>query len=205
VSKFYYWGPLLFHTKISDEDINKILSICIREKTKDSRKVLAGHIKEEYYIDYMRLTDILKPYFNNYIEFFNNWYGLELKSIETTNSWVNFMKAGEFNPPHIHTECDFSCVIYLDIPKELIQENKEYIGTALEKGGPGAISFRGAISNVKYSIHRVDCFPEKGDFFIFPATLEHFVYPFKSNCERISVSANFKFTTSPSVLVNSNS
>jgi len=193
MSRFYYWGPLLFHTKISDEDINKILSLCIKEKNKDSRKNLAGHIKEEYSINNIELTNILQLYFNDYAGYFKNWYNHKLKSVETTNSWVNFMKSGEFNPPHTHSDCDFSCVIYLDIPKELIQENKEYIGTLTEKGGPGAISFRAAISNVKYSIHRVDCFPEKGDFFIFPATLEHFVYPFKSNCERISVSANFKF------------
>jgi uncharacterized protein (TIGR02466 family) len=195
MSKFYYWGPLLFHTKISDEDINKILSICIREKTKDYRKNLAGHIKEEYHINKIELTDLLKPYFNNYLQCFTHWYQSEIKSIEITSSWVNFMKAGEFNPPHVHTDCNFSCVIYLDIPKELIQENKEYIGTGREEGGPGAISFRGSFANIQYNISNVHCFPEKGDFFIFPATLEHFVYPFKSNCERISVSANFKFTT----------
>ena len=205
MSKFYYWGPLLFHTKISDKDINKILLICTREKTKDIRKDLAGHIKEEYSINEIELNNIINPYFNNFAECFYNWYGLKLKSIETIIAWVNFMKPGEFNPPHVHLNCDFSCVIYLDIPKELIQENKEYIGTLTKKGGPGAISFKGAISNVQFNINKVDHFPEKGDFFIFPATLEHFVNPFKSNCERISVSANFKFTTSPSVLVNSNS
>jgi hypothetical protein len=195
MSKFYYWGPLLFQTKINNDDIDKILSLCIKEKNKDSRKNLAGHIKEEYYINNIELTNILQLYFNDYTEYFKNWYNLKLKSVETTVSWVNFMKSGEFNPPHTHSNCDFSCVIYLDIPKELIQENKEYIGTLTEKGGPGAISFRSKISDAKYNISNVDCFPEKGDFFIFPATLEHFVYPFKSNCERISVSANFKFKT----------
>jgi hypothetical protein len=194
-SKFYYWGPLLFKTKVNNEDIDKILLLCIKEKSKDFRKDLAGHIKDEYFINNIKLTNILKPYFNNYIECFNNWYSLKLLSINIISSWVNYMKPGEFNPPHTHSNCDFSCVIYLDIPKELIHENKEYIGSLTEKGGPGAISFRGAISNVQYNISRVDFFPEKGDFLIFPATLEHFVYPFKSNCERISVSANFKFET----------
>jgi hypothetical protein len=194
MSKFYYWGPLLFQTKVNDNDIDKILSLCVKEKDKDHRKKLAGHIKEEYAINSNELNNIIKPYFNDYLQNFTNWYGTKIKLIETTSSWVNFMKLGEFNPPHIHKDCDFSCVIYLNIPNELIKENKEYIGTGLEKGGPGAISFRGTVSNVQYNINTVDCFPEKGDFFIFPATLEHFVYPFKSDCERISVSANFKFT-----------
>ena len=35
-------------------------------------------------------------------------------------------------------------------------------------------------------------FPEEGDMFIFPAWLKHWVYPFKSDCERISVSGNVK-------------
>jgi len=195
MSKFYYFGPLLFQTKINDNDINKILLLCIKEKNKDCRKKLAGHIKEEYMINTDELNNILIPYLNDYPQYFEHWYGKKIKFIKTNSSWVNFMKAGEFNPPHTHSDCDFSCVIYLDIPNELIKENKEHIGSGLGKGGPGAISFRGAISNVEYNNNKVDCFPEKGDFFIFPATLEHFVYPFKSNCERISVSANFKFTT----------
>ena len=32
--------------------------------------------------------------------------------------------------------------------------------------------------------------PEEGDMFIFPATLKHWVFPFKSDCVRISVSGN---------------
>ena len=195
MSKFYYWGPLLFQTKINDNDINKILLLCIKEKDKDYRKNLAGHIKEEYSINTEELTKILKSYFDDYLQYFAHWYKTEIKSIKTVSAWVNFMKPGEFNPPHTHTKCDFSCVIYLDIPKKLIQENKECISANLERGGPGAISFRSGISNAKYNISIINCFPEKGDFFIFPATLEHFVYPFKSDCERISVSANFKFET----------
>ena len=33
-------------------------------------------------------------------------------------------------------------------------------------------------------------FPEELDMFIFPAWLKHWVSPFKSDCERISVSGN---------------
>jgi uncharacterized protein (TIGR02466 family) len=195
MSQVYYLGPLLFQTKINDDDINKILSLCVREKDKDYRNSLAGHIKEEYSIDTDKLTSILKLYFDDYLKYFAHWYQTGIKSIKTVSSWVNFMKPGEFNPPHTHTKCDFSCVIYLDIPTKLIQENKEYIGALSKSGGPGAISFRSGISNAKYNISTVNCFPEKGDFFIFPASLEHFVFPFKSECERISVSANFEVTT----------
>jgi uncharacterized protein (TIGR02466 family) len=190
--KFYYWGPLLYHTEITEEHINKIKSLCNNNKNikNDVRKELAGHIKEEYSIDKHDFSKIISSYLNEYQNAFNHWYGVKLKSLEVTSTWVNFMKAGEFNPPHIHTECDLSCVIYLDIPEELKKENEQYLGT-LNKGGPGSISFLYGEDN-DHIISMVNSFPKKGDFFIFPRTLKHFVFPFKSNVERISVSSNFK-------------
>ena len=38
--------------------------------------------------------------------------------------WVNFMKAGEWNPSHAHTGDISACVTYLKIPKEISEENK---------------------------------------------------------------------------------
>ena len=38
--------------------------------------------------------------------------------------WVNFMKAGEWNPAHFHAGC-ISCVMYLQVPKE-IEDEKLY-------------------------------------------------------------------------------
>jgi hypothetical protein len=35
--------------------------------------------------------------------------------------------------------------------------------------------------------------PKKGDLYVFPALLSHYVAPFKSNIERISVSGNLSF------------
>ena len=42
-------------------------------------------------------------------------------------AWVNFMVAGEFNPPHIHSACDFSSVLFIKIPKNLEKENKKWM------------------------------------------------------------------------------
>jgi len=191
MSKFYYWGPLLYNTKINHEDIDKIKLLCDKNRNikNDLRKDLAGHIKEEYSIDGYNFSEIISPYLNDYQNTFKHWYGVNLKSLEVTSTWVNFMKPGEFNPPHIHTECDLSCVIYLDIPNELKEENKQYLGT-LYKGGPGSISFTYGEDN-ENAITMINIFPEKGDFFIFPRKLKHFVFPFKSDVERISVSSNF--------------
>jgi len=97
------------------------------------------------------------------------------------------MVAGESNPPHTHSSCHFSSVLYLDTPPGLIKENKDYLGSS---EGPGAIIFRYGeqrMHNITEHAH----LPESGDLFIFPFNLMHYVVPFKSKGERISVAANF--------------
>jgi hypothetical protein len=190
MSKFYYWGPLLFQTEINNSDIDKIKNLCFKDSKKNFQKELAGHIKEEYEIDKKELIKIISIYIEDYVKNFIHFYNKNITKFEIVSSWVNYMKAGEFNPPHTHGN-DLSCVIYLDIPEKLKIENKNYIGTLKKyNGGPGAICFTCG-QEVENFITNVTIFPEKGDFFIFPSNLTHFVYPFKSNVERISVSANF--------------
>jgi hypothetical protein len=189
----YNWGPLLYRSQLNEEDVLKIKSLCKKDVNKDARKDLAGHIDEEYDINKNSLFEIMIPYLKEYSGAFKNWYISRLGSIEMSDPWVNFMKPGEFNPPHIHTSCDLSMVMYLDIPKELKKENEKYLGT-LKNGGPGSICFIYG-EDSKYVKSTLPIFPDTGDFFIFPSGLKHFVFPFKSNVERISVSANFKIKT----------
>ena len=76
--------------------------------------------------------------------------------------------------------------IYLKIPEALKEENKKYIGTGR---GPGSIMFtygEGGKNFITYQSH----FPEERDIFVFPASLKHYVAPFVSAGERISVSGN---------------
>ena len=105
-----------------------------------------------------------------------------------TMAWANFMKAGEFNPPHTHGNCDFSSVLFIKIPEALKEEHKKFRGNG---GGPGAITFTYGETH-PYAIAGKGFFPQEGDLYIFPATLTHFVSPFLSLEERISLSANFR-------------
>tara|TARA_R110000824_G_scaffold137102_1_gene301140 strand:+ start:4418 stop:5014 length:597 start_codon:yes stop_codon:yes gene_type:complete len=187
--QFYYWGPLLFRTTISSEDILKLKSICHKNPENDFRKKLAGILKYEYTIDPHKFISIIGPYLKEFREAMIEWYACkDVSKIEVKTAWVNYMKAGEFNPPHVHGGCDFSSVIFLDIPEELKKENKEYVGTA---AGPGSLQFMSGES-LDYTINQKTFFPAKGDFFMFAATLRHLVYPFQSNIERVSIAANFK-------------
>ena len=187
--QFNYWGPLLFRTTISSEDVLKLKSICRKEPKLDHRTRLAGLIKDEYAIDHHKFLSIIEPYLKDFREAMIQWYACKaVPKIDVSSSCVNYMKAGEFNPPHVHTRCDFSSVVILDVPEELKKENREYLGTA---AGPGSLQYMSGES-VEHIISQKTFFPAKGDFFMFAATLRHLVYPFQSNIERVSIAANFK-------------
>jgi len=185
---FFYWGPILFRVKLRSEDLKKCAKVC-NKKASFVNESLAGVIKHEHYISTTEYSKIIQPYLGSFRECYKEWYGRPLtKRIMTLVAWVNFMAPGEFNPPHIHTQCDFSSVLFVKVPKKLKEENKKFRGTG---GGPGSISFTYGES-LSHSINHMYFFPEEGDLFIFPATLTHFVAPFMSKVDRVSMSANFK-------------
>ena len=185
---FFYWGPLLFKIKVSPKDLKKFASLCSK-KDSSAQETLVGVIEHEHYVNSTKYDKIIEPYLDSFRHCYQHWYGqLLTKKITTATTWVNFMKAGEFNPPHIHTRCDFSSVLFTKIPSKLKEENKAFKGKG---GGPGAITFIYGEFSVN-NIHSHFFFPEEGDFFMFPASLNHFVAPFLSKGERISMSANFR-------------
>ena len=186
--KFSYWGPMLFKIKLPSQDLKKCAQLC-NKKSSFVNDTLAGVIKHQHYISPSKYYKLLYPYLDPFRDCYGKWYGSSLtQRITILSTWVNFMVAGEFNPPHIHTRCDFSSVLFIKIPEKLKEENKKFPGGGK---GPGSISFTYGESQ-KYSISQKDSFPQEGDLFIFPATLTHFVAPFMSQGERISISANFK-------------
>ena len=187
--EFSYWGPMLFKIKLLSQDLKKYAQLCSK-KSSFVNDTLAGVIKHQHYISSQKFYDIIDPYLTSFRHCFQQWYGKPLPhKIIIMRAWVNFMKAGEFNPPHIHENCDFSSVLFIKIPQKLKEENKKFQGSG---GGPGCISFTYGEFQ-PYSISSKEFFPEEGDLFIFPATLKHFVAPFMCKEERISISANLKF------------
>ena len=184
---FFHWGPLLFRTKIKTKDVKALKKLCDKSNEVWSDN-LAGIIKGEYKIKTEPYTKIIKPYLRAYAVAYKNWYGIKLKSIETTAAWVNYMKAGEANPPHIHRNCDLSSVMVLDVPKSLQKEQKEWRGTGY---GPAALQF--FVGNPQnFHVNQFGFKPEVGDFFIFPWNLTHSVSTYKSKGIRATAAANFK-------------
>ena len=72
------------------------------------------------------------------------------------------------------------------MPEALKEERAAYKGRS---AGPGGITFIYGEGPRTYITHH-SAFPEEGDMFIFPASLKHWVFPFKSDCTRVSVSGN---------------
>ena len=97
------------------------------------------------------------------------------------------MKPGDFNPKHTHGG-DYSFVLFLDVPKQLKKEQKEFEGTSTP---PGSLMFEYTQqARPRWATTGASISPETGDFYLFPALLQHWVVPFKSEITRISVSGN---------------
>ena len=191
---FFNWGP--FVAKFAcPKNVLKRLDIEGRKAERSWNHQLAGHIKSQF----------------KYPEIFEDWFFKEMSPIFTAyrkahcdyhalpymptplmyiDLWVNFMKAGDFNPPHIHGG-DISFVIFVDVPDELFKEMEEHEGTTAK---PGQLVFNyGENSKGKQWAtigHHVT--PRTGDIYVFPAQQQHWVAPFKSDVIRISVSGNLR-------------
>ena len=109
-----------------------------------------------------------------------------LDNIHLTHSWVVSQYAGEYNPWHHHTG-DFSAVIYLKLPPNMHKEIEE----DLEDHYPanGLIEFMFG-ENQGFRSDNLKFKPVVGKMLVFPSWLRHFVYPFKSEGERRSMSFN---------------
>ena len=185
------WGPCVAKLKITDEFF-KVLTeeanASVKEELSYNHR-LAGIIQKEYkFRDLSKVQPYLNEIVNVYDQIWDKWRNSDKPSKNSyliKSVWVNFQRQHEFNPPHDHSD-DLSFVTYLKIPPEIKQEFKDYKG---KSSGPGGISFiygEGDRKAITYQAH----FPEEKDFFIFPAWLKHYVAPFKSDVERISVSGN---------------
>ena len=194
--KFYYWGPLLFHVK-TDLKFCDEMNVRGRKLNNDYAHKLVGNIDKEsqFLIDdfnyFLKNTEsIFDAYKNCYKQFigetqFNKF--MKNKKFILEDLWFNVMKKGDTNPMHVH-DGDLSFVLITQFPNEIVQENKNFKGRGY---GPGGIRFvfgqnQSHFSSEQYFI------PEKGDFFIFPSKLYHFVDSFKSDVERITIAGNLR-------------
>ena len=165
-----HWGPCVVHTKLQQPILDKLYVAAIGSQ-KSANEELAGVLKEQLHI---KDKDQFGDFFNGMFTLYNHALKQWRKDLKTDPKyfleklWCNFQKKN------------------LKVPEELKQENEEYGGLS---AGPGGITFLYGQAE-DYSISNHSFFPKEGDMYIFPAYLKHWVYPYKSDCVRVSISGN---------------
>ena len=191
--RYLHWGPYVGSTKL-DDTIIKRLHKDGKKELKSYHKKLAGHVKSQLrYNDdttqwfYQQVTPILDAYRQGHLDY----HGLERQEVKIAydDLWVYFMQSGDFNPLHTHGG-DYSFVIFVDVPKKLDEEIKNFEGSGTK---PGYLQFEyGTTSRPTWATTGHAIKPETGMMYIFPALLQHWVVPYKSKCTRVSVSGNLR-------------
>ena len=207
------WSDVLLKTKLPDPVLEGMLEISDKVLQDPERANwghnLAGQIEDEPIVPHEMMQNYKLGTSGNIFTFLLNIVGEYVKMCmrqQTTQAdyhkieneeWMTQMKSawlisqwpGEYNPIHIHTECSLSTVMYLKVPEFLPS-------TKPERDDDGCIMFIGAghqSSRLTRNIIKIK--PKVGDFYIFPAHLQHCVYPFKTDgdYERRSMSFNADF------------
>ena len=189
------WGPYVMRVNIPKNIIDKLKKEGKKLKPKDSyNKNLAGHLNHQYKYPveiqnwFYRATT---PYWDAYRQGHCEFHGIKNLRLElgADDLWVNFMKPGDFNPMHTHGG-DYSFVLFLDVPKQLTEEQENFEGTS---HAPGTLQFEFTQqAKPRYATTGHNARPKTGEMYIFPALLQHWVCPFKSKVTRISVSGNLR-------------
>jgi uncharacterized protein (TIGR02466 family) len=203
------WSTFVMKTKLPPSILEKMLKITDEiitnpETAEKWGHSLAGQIEQEFRIPHELLEreDVMEYFKDLILEFVITQHLqsypearediLEEKwGIDMHTMWVISQKDNEYNPAHIHMGCHVSTVMYLKIP-EYLPSRKSH------RNDDGAINFtNNAGKHPIWGVPTMTIKPEVGDFFIFPSTQEHWVYPFRTpdgKGERRSVSFNAKFT-----------
>lgn len=194
--EFFHWGPLVCKYKTDLSNADKLTTLGRKRSDNDYRSELAGHLDHEYGFTESDRDAFIKWYgkfFDSYTMQYSERFGTNLGGLELTSLWINFMKAGDFNPPHMHTG-HISFVLFTSDTTGLLEEQDAFQGTGPD---PGCIIFNYGENTYNYApdwnIRNHYQRPQKGDLYIFPALLKHWVAPFKTDIERVSVSGNLRF------------
>ena len=148
------------------------------QTTVDWSTQLAGKIKKEKLVNHLLKDEIKGTFLMCFQEYMKRSGSVlnQTHQLVLDNCWINDMYATEYNPAHFHASKNslvgLSSVLFLKTPdsygKEIINPNNPSNGHLEFIGGQ---QHSLAISQLRLS-------PKVGDFFVFPYTLVHGVYPF---------------------------
>ena len=182
------------------DEINNIFDE--KEKTTvDWTTQLAGKIKKEKLVNHL-LDDNIKGTFQMCFQEYMKLSGqLVLQQTHQPvldNAWINDMFAGEYNPAHFHSSKNslvgLSSVLFLKTPDTYGEEIINH-----DSPSNGHLEFIGGQQH-SLAISQLRLSPKVGDFFIFPYTLVHTVYPF-SGTDQVRRTLSYNCDILPKVMV----
>ena len=193
-------SDIMFGTLPNYGFINSIVPQDIFQSIKQETKVfpqevankdLAGNIEHEYKL--IDCKDKLEPFLVNLSKQYESTWesATNSDSWRLGDTWVNYQKKHEFNPPH-HHDGSFSFVIFVQVPFLLDKELENNSVKQSNTPRPGYFSFSytnifGEISNCDIAVDKKD----EGRILFFPSKMVHQVFPFYTSDEyRITVSGN---------------
>lgn len=184
------FGPLVAKVKLSDALVN-YLNDSLDSSLNDFSNQLVGKVKEELAFS----EEISQHVINELAPIFAQYHtthkagpiGQKVK-VDVKAGWFVRQFEGEYNPLHVHTNSNISCVGYLSLPENIEKEWEE--DEKDHHPSHGRIEFAYSNSVMSYSRGTIMIKPQVGDFYIFPNGLWHTVYPFYTKGERRSFSMN---------------
>lgn len=181
------------------ENIYKKILIFSKDKSVSHNIKLAGNIKEQYSLsmyskevepfivsELFKIKDLL-----NYFQKLNILYPSNARLV-LSDFWVNYQKKYEFNPVHNHSGI-FSFIFFIKIPYLAEEQKIVSPGKNSSYDRSGKLSFFHLDSSqsggIKETCLDVDQKWEQTGL-IFKSDLNHCVFPFYTEGERITISGN---------------
>ena len=201
------WSTFVMETQLPPSILEKMIRISdeiVENRESDSHLINAGQTNNQFFIEHEILEqeevmhyflDVCKTYV---VEAFCQSRPADKENIlkeewwtRLDSIWINSQKDNEYFPIHFHQDCAISAVMYLKIP-EFLPSRQSYKN---EEDGSIIFTNNSSTDHI-WGRSNMILNPQLGGFFIFPALLQHQVYPFRTpdgKGERRSVSFNAHF------------
>jgi hypothetical protein len=198
------FGPLIAKFKMSDDMIKTLNDFVESDETQNNIKELdwsrnlVGKVHQEILVPPEKLRACSNFFHSAMAQYLNailrsgrgDQNGREDYVWSYASAWIVRSFPGEYNPVHMHPEADIASVGYLKLPNwnhELAKDATDHAGNT-----HGCLEFLHG-SPLDFAPAAKKIIPVVGDFYLFPASLRHVVYPFSTEGERRSFSANLLF------------
>lgn len=190
------FGPALLTFNVPSHIIDEVVNYSKIYKENDHKDYLVSTNQNETTLDesfkyYNELCDIISKASKSYASFygFNKTFKIDKDNITNKpNIWVNVMQPGDANPPHKH-KGNLSGVIYVSDNTEIYKEKHSGVE---QYNQYGKTTFITDMHDMPYNGIEYVNEGNPGDGILFPSWLFHYVTPYKTNQQRITIAFNLR-------------